>query len=238
MNHRTPHRTPRWPAAIAGATAALCLGLALAAPANARAIGNSGDGNCTTASFTGDTTDGNWHRTFNPNCSGNTVATINIAWHNYRATNGDEHFKYQTTISTAGIANDNCVEVALDPNPPNGMHGDAQDTRNCYENSTYTTPWVDIDLQPRGDYAWPIQRLQVSVYDPGAGTVDHKACPNGGMLTDTDTGCNSWNPDASWSSLGAKIFRKTNAGTEQQNQPIWSTGASDYAVAQFVSANQ
>lgn len=222
------HRTPRWPAAIVATLAALCLGLALSSPARAD-LGTSSDAGCTNGNFTGDTDQGTWHRTYNPGCDGVTTATIDVSWNNYTDGNGHHHIVWDAKITTGPIYANDCVYVALDWENPQGGHSDTQHLRNCYESSTYHPGVMPQNLDTRawtGSSVWHLKRIQIGTYDPDTGDTRLVVCPNATGSpgsTNTDSECSSWlsNGAAAWDSKGAKIYRKTNTGAEQNNAPFY-----------------
>jgi hypothetical protein len=190
--------------------------------------GTSGDDPCTTGTFSGTTYNGSWTRNYNPSCANNTTASVTISWSNYTASNGDHHITWDASLTVGPIFGTKCVEIALDwHNSAFNQHSDAQYMRNCKESSTRNMPTQDIDTQSySAGNSWPVQRLQMAVYDPSTGDRTNEVCPGASgapALTADDAGCKDWLHlgAASWSSLAAKIYRRTNAGTDQQNSPLY-----------------
>ncbi|MGC4112514.1 MAG: hypothetical protein QM747_19245 [Nocardioides sp.] len=215
---------------ILAVLAALILALGLAAPAQAE-VGNSGDNTCTTSNFhgsnfiAGNPTQGSWSRTYNANCNNYTVGSIEISWSNYIC--GLDHcIKWNADISAGAIAGNACIYVTLDWRPPNGGHSDSQTVRNCSEYTDYTPgnlPQI-IHTGNKGSPDWAVWRLQIGTYDPDTGDVTHVVCPSSSDApseTFTTTGCTGYQSTGapSWSSKSAKIYRKGNAGVEDNNLP-------------------
>jgi hypothetical protein len=227
---------------------ALCLGFAGPAAADP---GTSGDELCTSGTFTGGVNDGSWSRNYNPGCNNNTIATVSVEWHNYVGSGGDHHITWKATLSTNQIGGSKCVEIALDFANPTGAHEDAQFLRNCKENSSISLDNLngtqDINVFQAGfNVNWPMNRVQLGTYNPNncdATTceVSNVVCPSANGAppgTIGDTGCSQWlnlnGGAAQWDSRGAKIYRRTNAGTAQQNIPYWPA---DYGLTELKNPN-
>lgn len=241
-------RTWAWLAVLL-AMPALVLGAAIG-PAAADP-GTSGDDACTTGTYTGGVNDGTWTRNYNPNCDNDTKATVSVEWHNYVAPNGHHHLTWQAGLTTDQISGSKCVQIALDFTNPTGDHEDAQFLRNCRENSTVSldnmngTQNIDV-YQPFYNVNWSLNRLQLGTYNPNncdssTCAVSDVVCPgaNGAPPFNGGLSCGQWlsaNGGASiWNSVVAKIYRKTNAGNNQQNDPTWP---SNYDIDNLVSSIQ
>lgn len=220
-------------------------------PAHAE-VGDSGDNGCTSSTYSS-TGDGNghpigldWSRSYNANCNNYTKGTISIHVWNRVDSNNDHHLMWDASITAGPIAGNNCIQVAFDWANPQG-HSDNQIMRNCYENSTRQMPTQDIAELSYDNSNWKIAKIQISVYDPDNGTVQYVVCPKGDSNdpapdgTDTNAGCipaqGGYAPNGSFSTVGAKIYRRTNTGQDQQNAPIYPDGAPPYTIWKQVDPN-
>lgn len=216
---------PRVLAIVAALATSTLLYLGTTAPAFAD-LGTSDDGPCTTSDFTGNSYTGEWTREFKPHCSGNTVGWVDITWRNYLDGVNQRHILWNAVVQAGAISGDSCIEVALDWLNVTGGHSDTQIMRNCKENSTRRMSNQDIVLQDPGNEApWPVHQLQIGTYDPDNGSVVSKVCPsdpNAPADTRTDPDCSNWYSKGDgpvWGSTAAKIYRRTNAGVDEQNDP-------------------
>jgi hypothetical protein len=228
---------------LLAALASLAAVFAMTLSAPAVASGNSGDASCTSGTYTGDTAQGTWQRTYNPSCAGSTTGTVTISWNNYTGSDGAHHIVWQATVQAGPIYSNDCIEVALDWQNPQGGHSDAQFARNCFEGSTYTTTKQDLRTNGySGGSIWYVKRLQIAVYNGSTGNVSNVVCPGNNFNnvpsdTATDAGCTDWLHlgAAGWSSVGAKIYRRDNSGNDNNNDPFYGVGGT-YTINNQVSA--
>lgn len=185
---------------------------------------------CGSSSHTGDSTDGSWTKDYNPQCSGQNEGSITVTWHNTTDVYGHRLVKYDISLWAGNLYSSNCIEGALDwaPKEANDLgHSDAQIMRNCndYTTKNMTTQVIDTDEFCVSEglcstAQWPLQRLQVSTF--GGGQVFNQSCPGSvAPLTENQTDCDNWHPDAVFSSVAAKIRTRSTSGVDSQNNPQW-----------------
>lgn len=193
--------------------------------------GNAGDGACTTANYSGTTFNGSWSRTYNPSCAGNTKAYVYIDWNNTTDGNGHHHVVWSATLQVDQIYGSKCVQIAMDWYNPSDGHSDTQILRNCKENSTVSLP-VSQSIDTHGYISdltnWPIWRLQLGTFDPSDRSMNNVVCPGTSaspQATDGDTECVDWqgagHGSYMWSSVAAKIYRRSDDGVYGQNTPTY-----------------
>lgn len=189
---------------------------------------------CSSGNISGNDTQGTWTRTYNPGCaSGDTDGNIEVSWHSYLS-GGDRHVWWDASVHADQIAGNDCIQVAFDWNgqlTDGTVHEDAQIMRNCKENSTRDMAAQDINIDKYCTIAnpgkcsansWPITQMQVAVYDGGASSLRAKECPKTEISgTWTQTTCDNFSSHPDFADRFAKIYRRTNAGTDQQNDPVW-----------------
>lgn len=191
---------------------------------------------CSTGNLTGGALQGSWVRDYDPGaCGGATQGKVTITWHSYLS-GGDRFIEYDMSVWAGNINSNWCIQGSLDwagDTTAGGSHEDAQIVRNCKEFTTRDMPaqTVNVDefctnypLAYCSTNSWPTNRLQVGTYDPGLENLWDKECPaTNGIIDGTDslTECNGWDPVAPFSSKGAKIRLKNNAGSDSQNSPDW-----------------
>jgi len=199
---------------------------------------------------------GSWSAHYNPDCAGSTDADIFVSWHSYFRSDGDLMVSTDASISTGAIAFNDCVQIALDWDGETSWqdHEDTQIMRNCKENSTRAMAEQTVDIDEHCGVLpnchrnnWPVNRLQISVFDTGDQSIRREVCLGGSLAPATNTGdeCwggsdgnGGWNPNGAFSTTAAKIRAKWNDGSDDQNDPLWSginTGL--YRVNELVDPN-
>jgi hypothetical protein len=222
--HHFKARTVVWLASLL-----VVVGLCLAGTTGPAAAdpGNSGDDSCTTGSFSGNSTDGSWTRTYRPQCGSSTTADVDISWSNYTSS-GIHHLVWDATLTVGAISGDDCVQIALDWNNIGQNHSDVQIMRNCDEFSTRTMSSQDVNFGDLGGTGtnWPVLRLQMSSFDRDTLDVYSVVCPSAsGSPTgsNTDALCTDWNKNGSafWGSTAAKIYRRMDDHVNENNDPTY-----------------